>query len=442
MARYLQLARGFESSLGGQALQTFGFRLVNAGLGLAVGVVTARALGASGRGSYVLAALVGSLAASTVGGLQASLAFELSNRRSKGSTVMIATALWAGAIGATLAIALLLTGWLVAGSFPPWLLFGSVALPAVCVSSATMGAFLGLSDPRSFNLAGTIPVGFSLLMFIALVVFQRQSLIAFLAAWAAGQYLGTVWIVRKAFAMRFRSLGQSWSGTAAFLRFGLAGSLTTFLSFLNTRSDTFVVAMLLPKAQLGIYSIALVGAETLWFLSLAISIAVYGRIGSLAAAESAALTARSLRHTVLVTVTTGVILWLLAEPMIMWLFGPEFRPAGPVLRVVIFGIVGSGPVSLLVTYFTNQAGRPYISMWLAAVGAALNIALSVALVPSLGITGAALATTISYLAQGAVSLVAFHARTGIGWRAMLLVNREDLQDYLRLARRIMLQARQ
>lgn len=90
----------------------------------------------------------------------------------------------------------------------------------------------------------------------------------------------------------------------------------------------------------------------------------------------------------------GVVL-ILADAIIRVLYGEAFRPAGPVLRLhvlaapfVFLGVASS-------QWFIDR-GRTRDLMVRTVIGAVVNVALNLALIPSHGALGAAIATMIAY----------------------------------------------
>jgi len=62
-----------------------------------------------------------------------------------------------------------------------------------------------------------------------------------------------------------------------------------------------------------------------------------------------------------------------------------------------------------------------------------NLALNVFLVPRYGITGAAVATAISYTAAALLLLAFFLKDSGLPWHEVLILRRSDLDRWWRLA---------
>src|SRR5439155_9645964 len=86
---------------------------------------------------------------------------------------------------------------------------------------------------------------------------------------------------------------------------------------------------------------------------------------------------------------------LLAPFLLPALFGAAFDAAVAPLAVLILASIGLAVVSML-TPLLNATGATWTITRMVFVAAAVNLALDLALIPTLGIVGAALATLGSY----------------------------------------------
>src|SRR3712207_9490015 len=65
------------------------------------------------------------------------------------------------------------------------------------------------------------------------------------------------------------------------------------------------------------------------------------------------------------------------------------------------------------TFFTNALGRPRVPLLIAATSLGISVPLCAVLIPSLGMNGAAIATSVSYAASMVLAIAIFARETGI-----------------------------
>jgi O-antigen/teichoic acid export membrane protein len=400
---------------------------------LALGVLIARALGPTGRGVIALITLYSSIGVAALGGMGAAAGYHISNLRRPVPEVVANVVALALLVG-TAALALTLAGyWLAAwllGDAPWWLVMVGAAQPAMLVGAALTWVFLGADDQTNYSYAILAPSLFSLvLMLVALVVFPH-SLRAAVLAWLLAQYAVVAWVWwcgRRAWtplpleAVSLASMGN-------IVGFSMMTGLANVLSMLNYRVDLLFIDRILGTAQVGVYAVAVQLAEGLLFISQAVGVAIWARVGAATREEAAALTARSIRYALAIMLAAAAVIFLAAGVAVPLLFGERFAGAVTPLRVSLLGVVAWGAANLLAAYYTNQLGRPRVPLAMAAFSLLVAVALCPLLIPLWGLTGGALVTTVSYTTAIVAGLCVFRRDTGIGWRNLLLLSRADLVD--------------
>jgi O-antigen/teichoic acid export membrane protein len=107
------------------------------------------------------------------------------------------------------------------------------------------------------------------------------------------------------------------------------------------------------------------------------------------------------------TAVLAAVVGITAPLLIPALFGHDFRHAARPLAFLLPGIVAYAPVSILVVYLSVRRGRPRLSLAVAVVGLIVTATASVVLIPKHGAGGAALSSTIGYVAGGTMAWIFF-----------------------------------
>jgi lipopolysaccharide exporter len=215
---------------------------------------------------------------------------------------------------------------------------------------------------------------------------------------------------------------------------GLAGySIWTWLLSLailvRDRSDSLLIGRLMNTASVGFYS---VGAE-IAALPTTELIEPLGRAAFSGFAAGRQLKAdpgetflRLMGSAALLTLPAGVGLSLVAAPLVALAFGPGWEQAVPVMRILAlsFTMMVFGHLSLLLLSAHALLGR-LVGITLA--GAVARVALLALLIPSYGLTGAAIGAAIAVVLEQALTVATalrrFHISTnqmiGQVWRPVL-----------------------
>jgi O-antigen/teichoic acid export membrane protein len=408
------------------AAQTFGLKLALAIVATIATIVVSRVLGPEGRGIYY-APLV---AAATVITL-AKLGLEQTNVYLYGSRSISAerlaaqsavVTLIAGGVGMAAMIALVPRLPAVFGDVPPVLVLLAALTIPVSLHTQFIAGLQNLVGQVTLQFrAGLVASLVQLGLLLALALTRLVSLSAVMAVTLVGTIVAWLWTVKtsavRPWSVRWDPLLVRESvGHSLVLHVGLV------LFFLHLRADIFMVKAFSGATALGIYSLAVVLAETALLATDSVSIALLPRQVATALRESAQVALRVARLSAYFSVLFGLALAGTGWALIPLFFGPEFAEAYPVLLALVPGIVFismqrvCGPSVI-------RAGTPWRISAIYAVSLVLNVTLNLLWIPRFGPVGASLASSVSY-GLGAVMFLTWTSKLA-GSTSALMPSRSD-----------------
>lgn len=193
----------------------------------------------------------------------------------------------------------------------------------------------------------------------------------------------------------------SFGRTIEYLRYSLpyAGSLLT--SNLSSRIDRILVGIFLGASAVGVYSTAYQVATAILMYQQPIASTFFPEFSRFIERdrreECSRYLEQGIRYFLLIAVPTVGGMYLIGPAVIRVMVGSEAgTPSGILLATIAFGIVIQGIDGIygIVLQANKQTARLTVIRALGAVG---NLVLNVALIPTLGILGAALATVGTYI---------------------------------------------
>lgn len=296
-----------------------------------------------------------------------------------------------------------------------WLAF---AAPFLLIVPTVSGVWLGRGMMLPLN-AFTLAAPLTVLLGMAAFAWLGPPLEIHdvLLAWIAGKSLVGLVALWWSFRLegrarpRFDLLAPAW-------RFVLLIGVTNVISLLNYRINLFLVERFDGLSSAGIYSVAITVAELLWFVSSAVTTAVYGRIGARDADAAARGTVQALRWGALGVLVAAPLLLLVAWWAIPMVLGDAYRPAWWYLLLLMPGTLAYSAASGISAYFTNQRGQPWLAGSIALTSMLLNGVLSWWWIPLWGTAGAAIATSVSYGVAITIGIVLFLRLSGLQLRAL------------------------
>ena len=189
------------------------------------------------------------------------------------------------------------------------------------------------------------------------------------------------------------------------LRTAMPLVLVLGFELLLQNTDILVLARYLDPSEVGYYFAALKTIGLVSFVHFAVGTAAANRFSAHNAKGEQADLEKSVREAVRWTfwpsLAGALILLALGKPL-LWLFGPEFTAAYPVMFILAAGFLvraAMGPAEFVL----NMLGEQNRCAAVLSVSAVANLVLNFALVPLYGIHGAAVATALS-VALAAIAL--------------------------------------
>jgi O-antigen/teichoic acid export membrane protein len=96
--------------------------------------------------------------------------------------------------------------------------------------------------------------------------------------------------------------------------------------------------------------------------------------------------------------------------VVVLLYGRAFLPSVDAFLWLLPGIFALGINTILMNYFAAE-GMPPIAIWSPAIASAANIGLNLWLLPSMGIVGASVASSVAYVMMLVMSLLYVRLRS-------------------------------
>jgi O-antigen/teichoic acid export membrane protein len=242
--------------------------------------------------------------------------------------------------------------------------------------------FWNLSAACQATLQGLERMGF---MTLGNVLGKVVNTVGAIALLLLGQGVNAVaWVIVLAalvtFAMQLRQVtrlyplrppkgGFGWSAGKDMLRAGLPYLFSGLFLVLYAQADVVIISLLVDEKTIGWYGAAGQLFTTLMFIPNVFITAVFpalSRMYTNAAGALPKLMRKSFDWLMLLSVPIGLGLCIIADPLVVLLFGPEFEQSGPVLSLM--GLV------LILTYQNMLLGRFLVSTDRQAVWARVMLA--------------------------------------------------------------------
>lgn len=144
------------------------------------------------------------------------------------------------------------------------------------------------------------------------------------------------------------------------------------------------------------------------------------------AKEAMEATCRTSRVLLWICGVGAFMLWLLADPLIVWIYGSQYQPSILPMRILLPGVFIFCLHQVYFRFFQSQ-GNPGVPTIVLAVALVVNILLNLWWIPLWQVGGAALSSVVSYILCMGCILFLFRRRTQKPWRDLVVVKYSDLR---------------
>ena len=414
-------------------LLTFSVQLTAVILGIIISVILARTLGPEKVGIYSIIILIFTLL-STFGNLGIAISNTYYGVKKKYTWSEIASnsLISAFLLGIIILAALLLFYYFNPSPFenldPNLLLIASITMPFILLMLYFQNILLGQNRIEEYNFTNITQSIIYLALIVILILVVHGDLWAVIVSWTVSYVTASIIPVILVYRSTKFKLHFNLEFFSKSVKFGLQSYLGNVIQFFNYRIDMFLIEVLLNFASVGYYSISVGLAESLWYLPSAVGTMVFARTPGLSEEERNKSTPRVCRNTLFVTIILAIILFFTGKYIILILFGVQYLPALTPLWALIPGIIALSICKVLSNEITGR-GKPLIITYASIISLIVNIPLNIIFIPQMGITGSALASSVSYTAATLIVLAKFIKVSKSTVSETLIIKKQDIELY-------------
>jgi O-antigen/teichoic acid export membrane protein len=416
--------------------------LFRQGLGLvfALGLVALinRTLGPEGQGRYSLAIFLPTLIVlfSNLGVPAANAYFIGRGDVSLRAALATSVKLWAVLSVCGTAVGALVIHFFAERWFPgvgaEFLWIALAGLPFALFHSYLVSLLQGIQDFNRYNIVLFVePVVALVLTTLAIIALRwgvAGALWAYVVAWMASVVAGWRALVphlRESRQPDERRTIERYARRC--VGYGWMSQVGNNLAFMSYRASILLINFFMSPAATGIYITAVLVVEKIWLLSHAASQVLLPRLSELHTDEARRRRLTPLATKIIfgVSLVVGAALFAAATPLMVGIFGEEFRLSVEPLRWLLPGVVVLAAARGVAVDLAAR-GRVDLNLYVAIMTVAVNIGGGVLLIPRYGLNGAAIATSASYLLNFIVRLVIYTHISGNKWYSLIVWKRADI----------------
>ncbi|MBL0126003.1 MAG: polysaccharide biosynthesis C-terminal domain-containing protein [Flavobacteriales bacterium] len=209
-------------------------------------------------------------------------------------------------------------------------------------------------------------------------------------------------------------------------RLGALSQLANGLQLLNYRFVYLLIDRMQGSALLGLYSVTTQLAESAWLVPKSLGTVLYARVSNTADLERQRdLSLTVLKIATLIALCTVIILLLLPDTVYQLVFGPEVVGIAPLIAWMSPGLVAMS-ASQALSHYLSGSGRVHHNTIGSGIGLVITLIVGYQVIPSMGLTGAAITTSLAYCSAVLYQIFIFNRITRAHMRHYL-PNADDVE---------------
>lgn len=272
----------------------------------------------------------------------------------------------------------------------------------------------------------------------AICLFDQQSVYAYIyAAYTALilSYVIALILSRPHAVFHFQELSLKGiaSGAKYLMRYGLFNQLDIFAQVLSFRFSYYLLALYLGNKEVGVYSIAVSIAESIWIIARSFGMVLYARVSNTSSFKrNAQTTLKVVKISTILTLLPLLTLLLLPANTYTVIFGKEFFAVKTILYFIAPGVLFFS-ASFLVGSFFSGSGKQHINTIASFAGLVVTAIFTFSLIPAYGFVGAAITASLSYVVTTMIKIYYFHYQSNISLQDYL-IGKNDISLFLHIIR--------
>ena len=214
------------------------------------------------------------------------------------------------------------------------------------------------------------------------------------------------------------------------IEYGFKSYLANMITFLNYRLDTFLIKALSKNTiAVGQYGVSVSLAEQVWVFASAISSVMFPYVTSIESDEEKSKVTSTTFKIVMVVTFFAISVLFFASNLIGIIYGADYYGSIMPLKILLIGIFSLSLGKILANDIAAR-GKPELNALSNLVGLVVNVVLNIVLIPKFGISGAAMATSISYTLTAIIFLISFLKLTGLSLKELFIFNKDEINVFV------------
>lgn len=298
-------------------------------------------------------------------------------------------------------------------------------IPAYMYALCMMALFQGAQKFGPYNVLRSL-VHFGYLGLVLLMIaFRPPSLETFVYGYIAAHVLllgVTLWLCQKE---GWISFSKPTAMVRTLFAYGLRMHVSVVLAIANRRLDQMIISIALAATDLGYFVVAMTVEGPLFLAATTMELLLFPKIAAQKNEQGRQeVLGRYFRASLILVVPATVVFLVLAPWLIGLVFGRAYLPATDTARILALSGIGFTLKVMLTTYM-RASNRMRVVTIGEGIGVVVTVISLAALLPTLGLIGAAIAQVLAFTIPALVMAYLIRRDTGLSLPGLFRFEKRD-----------------
>jgi len=415
-------------------INTLGTRILSAIFNLSIAIIVSQCLGDTGKGKQSLLLMTISFILIFSDIVSGKSIVYLTPKYSF-SKIILPAYLWSFFVGVVALTGIYLFGFGVDNTMI--INLGILSIFA-SVNAIYVSILMGKENIRTANYINLLQPVFIFITLCIFYIFMGDKsiypyIISLYVSYGGCWLMGTIALRKEYLNIIFLKIKEYKSAIVDLFKYGFLNQCGHIVQFINLRLGYYLLNIYADTGKVGVFSNAVSLGEAIWIISNSIALVQYARISNTNDGKYAQqLTLQLAKICFLFSFVFILILSCLPSQFFTFVFGAEFVELSNIIRLLAPGVLFYA-VFLILGHFFSGIGKYQINIYASIAGLIFTVLLGFILIPKMSIYGAAITSSISYIATTIFILIIFIKHTHLKV-SNLLLTKTEIKDFNRYFR--------
>ena len=306
-----------------------------------------------------------------------------------------------------------------------WIWIVLLSIPFIFFIRSVSMLLLFLEKITAYNNITFLPPFFGLLIGVLGIVLLKTGIIGvfigYSFAYIVAAFIGGIFLIEHITTKPHLKIDI----VKDLVNYGTKVYSSNVMEYLQYRVDMLIVSFFLSPKEVGCYALAVTIAEIMRKIPTVSALIFYPRVSKSSHEEAVLMTTKTCRYITALIAFLSIPFYFFVKVLFVFFLKHNYSSSLILILVLLPGLVGVG-ISPILRYYFFGSGYPNIATKAMFIGLLSNVVANLLLIPRVGVIGAAISSTFSYILCTVVLSIDFFRLEKVKFSELFVLRRNEI----------------